>query len=153
MKNLLDVYFVTGLLSKDEEVKEIPFTLTPDYARGSAELEVVMHSILAGECVMWDSTSFLGFITPVPPIEGLVVIGCGFNCSDTTRQVFLVVNLVDRILIQASQAPGRCSCTCLSIDDGLRFLFPRSCDGTGNEREDESLGSQSREVALHDDSL
>ena len=106
MKNLLDVYFVTGLLSKDEEVKEIPFTLTPDYARGSAELEVVMHSILAGECVMWDSTSFLGFITPVPPIEGLVVIGCGFNCSDTTRQVFLVVILVDRILIQASQAPG-----------------------------------------------
>ena len=98
-------YFVMGLLSKDEEVKAIPFTLAPDYPRGSAELEEVMHSILVGECVMWDSTSFLGFITPVPPIEGQVVIGCGLNCSDTTRQVFLVVNLVDRILIQASQVP------------------------------------------------
>ena len=29
MKNLLDFYFVTGLLSKDEEVKAIPFTLCP----------------------------------------------------------------------------------------------------------------------------
>ena len=94
-----------GDVKKDEEVKAIPFTLAPDYPRGSAELEEVMHSILVGECVMWDSTSFLGFITPVPPIEGQVVIGCGLNCSDTTRQVFLVVNLVDRILIQASQVP------------------------------------------------
>lgn len=34
------------------------------------------------------------------------MIGCGPNCSDTTKQSFFVVNVVDRILIQASQAPG-----------------------------------------------
>ena len=36
MKNLLDLYFVTGLLYKDEEVKEKPFTLDPDNPRESA---------------------------------------------------------------------------------------------------------------------
>ena len=94
------------MLSKDGEIKAIPFTLAPDYPQGRAELEEMMRSILAGECVTWDSTFFLGFVTPESPLEGQVVIGRGPNCSDTTKQSFLVLNLVDRILIQALQAPG-----------------------------------------------
>ncbi len=106
MKNLLDFHFMTGLLSKDGETKMILFSLSLDCPRGSAELEEMTRSILAGECVTWDSTFFLGFVIPASPIKGQVVIGCGPNCSDTTKQSFFVVNVVDRILIQASQAPG-----------------------------------------------
>ena len=94
------------MLSKDGETKMIPFSLVSDYPQGRAELEEITRSVLAGECVTWDSTFVLGFVIPASPIEGQVVIGCGPNCSDTTKQSFFVVNVVDRILIQASQAPG-----------------------------------------------
>ena len=93
------------VLSKDGEGKIIPFTIASDYTQGRAELEAIMRSVLAKECTTWDSTFMLRFVFPTPT-TGQLVVGSGPNCSDATKRSILVLNLVDRIILEASQAPG-----------------------------------------------
>ncbi|WP_255301832.1 RHS repeat domain-containing protein [Butyricimonas sp. Marseille-P3923] len=92
-------------LSKDGESKMIPFTIDSEYSQGRAELEEIMHSVLEGECTTWDSTFALVFVFPTPT-TGQMVVARGPNCGDTTKRSSLVLNLVNRIFLEASQPPG-----------------------------------------------
>ena len=92
-------------LSKDGESKMIPFTIDSEYSQGRAELEEIMHSVLEGECTTWDSTFALVFVFPTPT-TGQIVVARGPNCSDTPKRSSLVLNLVNRILLEAAQPSG-----------------------------------------------
>ena len=94
------------VLSEDGEGKLIPFTLASDYPQGRAELEEIMHSVLAGECVTWDSSFLLGFVFPSTSVDGQIAVVGGPNCSDTTRQAFFELDVVNGMFLEVLQAPG-----------------------------------------------
>ena len=93
------------VLSKDGESKVIPFTIASDYTQGRSELEAIQRSVLAKECTTWDSTFVMAFIFPASTTGQLLVAG-GPNCKNTTKSSFFVLNLLNGMILETTQAPG-----------------------------------------------